>query len=184
MAAIRPIDRVFQAAELTTLIVPLIDLKAHLNVVHIQDDELITGYAVAAQNIVERTTGRLLSSRACTLKLMNLPTDDPVELPGGVVNSLTSVTVDGVAVTGCAVHGDSPARLYPASSWPGVNGAIYPVIISYTAGYTTPPGALKAAVSIIVADMYDRRESVTPDAANPSPYAAIELMRLYRIRPI
>ena len=182
--AYRPSDRVFQPAALTSRLLPLEDLLAHLNWPPDRDHDLITAYCVAAQNIVERVTGRLVSSRACTLKLNDLPTEEPVELPGGVVSSLTSVVVDGVTITGCAVHGDSPARTYPAEYWPAVTGTVYPVTISYTAGYTTIPGALQSAIKIIVADLYDRRESVTPDQAHAAPFAAMELMRLYRIKPL
>lgn len=180
----RPYDRVFQCADLTTNVVTAAALKAHLNVVSTRDDDVILSYGLAAQNIVERTTGRLLTSRACTLKLQGFSDDTGVELPGGVVNSLTSVIVDGATVTGCTVYGDSPARVFPATSWPGVTGTLYPVVISYMAGFTTIPTALVTAIKIIVADLYDRRESVTTDQAHVSPFAASELMRLYRIKPL
>ena len=182
--AYRPFDRVFTPADLAASLLDMEDLLDHLNRPPQRDNDLIESYAVAAQNIVERETGRLLSSRACTLKLNGLPASDPIELPGGIVNTLTSVVVDGTTITGCAVHGDSPARLYPSDTWPAVVGTVYPVVISYVAGYTTIPGALATAIKIIVADLYDRRESVTPDQAHASPFAAKELMRFYRIKPL
>lgn len=183
MTALRPFDRVFTPAALTTLVVPVAAIKAHLNVVSSRDDDLIQAYGLAAQEIVERTTGRLVSARACTLLLNGIPSDDPIELPGGPV-TLTSVVIDGTTITGCTVYGDSPARLYPADSWPAVSGSVYPVVITYTAGYANLPAALATAIKIMVADLYDRRESATPDQAYASPYAASELMRLYRIKPL
>lgn len=183
MTALRPYDRVFTPAALTTLVVGLTDLKAHLNVVSARDDDLISAYGMAAQEMVERTTGRLITARSCTLRLNDIPADDPIELPGGPV-TLGSVVIDGNTITGCAVYGDAPARLYPADSWPAVVGTVYPVVITYTAGHSSIPAALATAVKIIVADLYDRRESATPDQAYASPYAASELMRLYRIKPL
>jgi hypothetical protein len=112
-----------------------------------------------------------------------LPTDDPIELPGGPV-TLTSVVIDSTPLAGCAVFGDSPARLYPPTAWPAVSGTVYPVVITYTAGHVVVPAALATAVKIIVADFYDRRESATSDQAYASPYAASALMRAYRIQPL
>lgn len=182
----RPIDRVFEPAALSpTMLVPLAALKEHLRVFHTRDNANLTAYILAAQGIVERSAQRLLSPRPCVLRLNALPcASDPVELPGGAVASITSVTVDGTPVTGCLAFGDSPARLYPAAPWPAVVGTVYPVVISYVAGYATPPDALLAAVKMIAGELSLHRETSTTEKPYEVSYAADSLIALHRIRPI
>lgn len=181
----RPKNRVFAPAAFTAACVTTPEMRDHLRVTSLDEDAQIEAMTLAAHRVVERRTQRLLMRRAATLSLPGLPSGNcPVELPGGEVGSITSVTVDGVVVTGSTFIGDSPALLLPASDWPTVTGNGYPVVVVYQVGFATAPPDLKAAVKLIAADLYERRSHSEPGPVNEVPVSATYLMDPWRIRPI
>lgn len=183
--AYRPKNRVFAPAALTSACVTTTELRDHFRVTSPDEDAQIGAMALAAHRIVERRTQRLLSRRSATLSLPGLPGGTcPVELPGGEVGSITSVTVDGVAVTGSTFIGDSPALLLPATDWPTVAGTGYPVVIVYQVGFTSAPEDLKAAVKLLAAELYERRSNADAESVSEVPLSAQYLMDPWRIRPI
>jgi uncharacterized phiE125 gp8 family phage protein len=160
-------------------------MKAHLRVTWDDEDDQIAGFEATAAEAVEGYTQRLLTARAAVLRLPGLPDGRcPLELPGGRVAELTSVTVDGAALdSALAVVGDSPALLLPASDWPRPAGNGFPVVVSYVAGYDTVPADLVGAVRLIAASLYRDRENAVPGALVPVPVTASILMARHRIRP-
>lgn len=183
--AYAPRNRVFAPAALATACVTTLEMRDHLRVTHLEEDMQITAMALAAHRIVERRTQRLLTRRSVTLSLPGLPSGNcPVELPGGEIGSITSVIVDGVAVTGSTFIGDSPALILPADEWPAVAGDGYPVVIVYQAGFTSTPDDLKAAVKLLAAELYERRANAEGGSLNEVPLSALYLMEPWRIRPI
>lgn len=182
--AYRPRTRIWTPAALSAGIVTLPDLKDHLRVTSNDEDAYITGLGVAATHAVERWTQRLLTVRAATLRLTGLPSGQcPVELPGGAVASVTTVTADAVAILGCTALGDSPALLIPGADWPVVTGEGYPVTIVYQAGLAIVPGDLSHAIKMIVADTYEMRASTVEGPANKALVSAEYLMAPHRIWP-
>lgn len=180
--AYRPRTRIWTPAALSAGIVSLVDLKDHLRVTGNDEDAYITGIGIAATYAVERWTQRLLTVRAATLKLTDLPcSQEPIELPGGTVASVTSVIADGVTITGCTALGDSPALLIPAADWPAVTGEGYPVTITYQVGLAAAPADLAHAVKMIVADMYDARSSTVEGPTSKAMVSAEYLMAPHRI---
>lgn len=180
-----PRNRVFAPAALTTACVTPAEMRAHLRVTATEEDAQIAALAMAAHRVVERRVQRLLSRRSVTLSLPGLPGSTwPVELPGGEVGSITSVTADGVAVTGATFIGDSPALLLPASEWPAVSGEGYPVVIIYEAGFAAAPADLKVAVMLLAAEMFERRTNADEGSLKEVPISAQYLMDPWRIRPI
>lgn len=183
--AYRPKERIWTPVALPSSAVALADLKLHLRVDHTDDDALVGAVSAAATESVERWTQRLLVRRAATLQLPALPYGMcPVELPGGVVASVESVTADGAAVTGAAAYGHSPALLVPGADWPVVTGTGYPVEVSYTVGFAAAPADLVAAVKLIAADLYDRRGQSASMQVYTVPISAEWLMLPHRISPI
>ena len=181
--AYRPYTRIFTPAALTVAPVTLQAMKDHLRVTHDLENGDIEAQIMAATGAVERRTNRLLQSRSAVLRLTCMPSgQEPIELPGGVVSSITSVTVDGVAVTGATSVGDSPALLIPAEDWPTATGEGYPVVITYVVGYSTVPMALIYAVKLLVADLYSRRNNSDEVALHEVPLSAQSLIDDYRIR--
>ncbi len=181
--AYRPRDRIWQAAAATVPVVSLADLKSHCRVDFDDDDALLPTYEAAAVAAIEAGTQRLLTSRAVTLRLTDLPCSvTHIELPGGAVSALTSVVADGNTLTGCTVIGHSPALLVPATDWPAITGTGYPVTITYTAGYATVPPALKQAVMMLAGHFYENREaSIIGVSAASMPLAVEYLMMPHRI---
>lgn len=170
----------------TASVVSLPDLRAHLRVSELEPEFTvqIASCARAAVDAIERETQRLLIPRQVTLLLPGLPSSrGAVELPGGRVASVASVTVDGQAVAGFEVYGDSPAVLVPDADWPVVTGEGYPVEIVYTAGYQSVPPALVSAIKMMVEDLFDRPDGAGPDRLSDLARRARHLAAHYRIRP-
>jgi len=183
--AYRPTSRIWAPSALTVSAVTTADLKDYVRVTHSLEDTLIGALGLAATSAVERESQRLLQVRAVTLRLQAMPdVDEPIELPGGPVVSITSVTVDGNAVTGCVAFGDAPAVMFPASSWPVATGIGYPVTITYQAGHATVPQTLSHAVKMTVAHWYENRAAVDEMTLTEVPMAVKYLIGLNRIRPI
>ncbi len=169
----------------TASAVSLIDLKEHLRVYHNDEDVLLGSIGLAATEYAERWTQRALSPRNATLRLSALPAGAcPLDVPGGVVNTLTSLTVDGVAVAGLTVVGDSPAMVVPAADWPVPTGEGFPVVVTYNVGYQMVPEPLKRAIALLAAELFEQRRDGSDKTISTVPVSAEYMMRPYRIRPI
>lgn len=180
-----PRNRVWSVAAPATLCVDVAEVRAQLRETTGFEDALVQSFAAAAQSVVEKRTQRLLTRRAATLRLPGLPSGNcPVELPGGEIGSITSVTADAVPVTGTTFVGDSPAILLPAVAWPAVTGEGYPVVIVYQAGFANVPDDLKVAVRMLAAEMFERRAHGDSEAISEVPVSAHFLMEPWRIRPV
>lgn len=181
----RPRDRVVTPALVTSSVIDLTDMKRHLRVDHDDEDLLISGLTDAAVATVEAHIQRLLSPREVVLQLPGLPCGrDPVELPGGAVQSVASVSISGTDFPGCIAFGSSPALLIPPSDWPVVEAGGYPVTITYTAGYASAPADLVVAVKMICASLYENRQNSSPGSMSPVPVSAEYLMNKHRIAPV
>jgi uncharacterized phiE125 gp8 family phage protein len=176
--AYRPRNRIWMPAALSASAVSLVDMQEHLRVSDDGDVALINDISIAATAAVEKWTQRLLVRRQVVVKLC------PIELPGGQVGAVETFTAEGVAVTGAAVYGDSPAVLVPSAEWPVVTDKGYPVTITYTVGYLTVPQDLKAAVKLIASDLYERRGHSSEAPLSVVPISAEWLMARHRIMAI
>jgi uncharacterized phiE125 gp8 family phage protein len=166
-------------------VVSTADLKAHLRVDFADEDAAIEDMGLAATALVERWTQRILSPRSAVLRLAALPPGaTPLALPGGLVNSLTSLVVDGVALAGLTVIGDSPAVVVPDADWPVATGSGFPVVVTYNVGYAMAPEPLRHAVKLIAAELYERRSNGVTGTMTTPPVSAEYLMSAYRIRPV
>lgn len=180
-----PRNRVWSVAALDQPCVDVGAVRSHVRVTDPGEDEDLTSMLLAAQAKVEKYTGRLLTRRAVTLRLPDLPTGNcPVELPGGEIGSLTSFTVDAVALLGVQTFGDSPAVALPVAEWPTVTGTVYPVTVVYQAGFATCPADLKQAIKLLVGDFYTWRGNSEEGSVTEVPMSAKALMDPWRIRPV
>lgn len=166
--------------------ITLAEAKAHLRVDADDDaeDALITSLITAARQHVEDVCERAILLQSWTLRLDAFPRvchpytlpafrgDDRIFLPGGLVSEVTSVKykdVDGIEQTldaGAYVANlpADPARIFPAygAAWPTARQQREAVSVLYQVGYADAgdvPAALKAAMLLIVGDLYANREA-------------------------
>jgi len=149
-------------------IITVVDLKAHLRVTHTQEDTLISALRSAAISWVEEH---------CNIKLGSytargyLPDWRVAYFPIGPVTAITEVkyqtTADKDYTTDLTTLGTTlwytdaitqPARIafrdYPTT----YDYALTPVVVTFTAGYTTMPAPVLQAIRLLVAHMYENRQ--------------------------
>lgn len=150
-------------------------VKEHLRIDTADDDEYLTLLIAAVRQHVENTTRRALLTQTWDYSLQEWPNGTAFKLPFGNLQSVTSVAWtddDGTATTLTAntdylVETNGPACgrivLPYATTWP--SGTLYPsnpITVRYVCGWTAPelvPGDLRAAIKMLVADLYENREA-------------------------
>lgn len=170
--------------------VSLTEMKAHLNIIDSNDDDLISGAIVAARQVVEAHLGQSLVATEFDLFLDRFPAvatlasrrnsfgfTDPAanfQLPGSPVLSVESVNyLDPVSAAEVVLDptlytvdvASNPARIAPGpAGWPVTASTINAVRVRYVAGYGADaagvPDALKHAVKLTAASFYENREGV------------------------
>jgi uncharacterized phiE125 gp8 family phage protein len=197
MRVYRPTLRQWTAAQPPGLVLTLAELRDQCRIDAFDEDLLLMRLVRSAVEAVERWTQRLLAARACTLTLPGLPAvGEGVELPGGVVQSITSIvarTAEGdvtMDLTDVEIIGQSPAALFlkdSAAAWPEATRAV----VTYVAGYPAAgsdyganvPADLLHAVALIAADLYQNREH-SGQGMRPVSLNAEWLMAPHRIAPV
>lgn len=151
----------------------LTDAKRQLRVEHALDDEYIQGAIAAARSHIETVTHRQLITATWVLRLDEFPDGEGIiKLPRPPLQSITSVqyvdtagdsqTLDSSLYT-ADVYSE-PGRLMPAygQTWPSTRAVPNAVTVTYVAGYgdawSNIPAQLRAALALIVADLYEHRE--------------------------
>lgn len=151
-------------------LLPLAECKAHLKVLHDDEDALIGALRDAAIEFVERYCSvKLGPVEGLTWRAEGLPSraGDAIDLAVHPVSAVTAVgwlDSDGVEVAGAPsdyrVAGRSLLRLVPGGAWPsGVSGG---VVVTFDAGYPegeAPPMLLQAA-KLMLGHLYLNREAV------------------------
>ncbi|EQA96844.1 head-tail connector protein [Sphingobium baderi] len=157
--------------------VSLAQAKAHLRVLHDDEDALISALIVASREWVELKTDHVLSQREFRRTLDSLA--GPVH-----IGQRPLISVDGISYIDAA--GDEQPftgfttnlaqGLIYASAWPtlGENGY---ATITYTAGYgeVEAPFHLVQAMLLLIGHWYANREAVASGAANEVPLAVESL---------
>lgn len=140
------------------------------------DDRTIERLISAAREYVESFTRRALIHRTMELRLRHFPRSksDPIYLPRPPYSSMTTleyrVPASG-SFTPLAEGMDfdvddasEPAEVHPAyqTTWPTARDVFDGVRATYVAGYgatpETVPDALRQAVALLVANLYENRE--------------------------
>ena len=149
----------------------------------------------AAVTWAETLTGRQLINATWRLDLDEFPDNDvPITIPRPPLSSITSIKyydTDGVlqtwASTKYVVHAPAGPKCLAGSVRP-VYGQSYPttrderadaVQITFVAGYgtasTNVPALLRAAMLLVVGEMFERREQAVVGSISDVPLAAINL---------
>lgn len=139
------------------------EAKAYLRADGNEDDALIGSLITAARQSVESSCERALMPQVWTERQPAFPA--AIELRGGLVDTVNSVkyldaageqqTLDEAAYR--VSSNTSTPTLLPVTNWPAGTD----IEVEYSLGYpdaATVPAALRAAMLIMVADMYANRE--------------------------
>ncbi len=143
--------------------VSLEEAKLYLRADGTEEDLLIGSLITAARQSVENSCERALMPQVWTERQETFPV--ALELRGGLIDAVTSVKytdADGVVQTldpsayRVSLNTSNPT-LVPSTKWPTGTD----VEVEYGVGYpdaATVPAAIRAAMLIMVADMYANRE--------------------------
>jgi uncharacterized phiE125 gp8 family phage protein len=169
--------------------VTLIEIKRHLDIVRNDQDDMLLGMIVAAREWVENYTGLILTARdvaqgfdrfGCRMTLNAWP----IRSATGIVTYLDANGAEQILPAVPIARWTRPARL-PASA--GVQQVVAygePIVVTVPAGYATPadvPYSLKAAISLIVGDLYNQREETAVGVSIQASGAVTNLCHPYRM---
>jgi uncharacterized phiE125 gp8 family phage protein len=161
--------------------VTVAEAKAHLRVDLGDDDAMIARLIAAAREWVEAETGRAMLTQSWRLTLDDWPGRETVALVRPPVQAVTAVrtfSTEGVASVWAGANyalsfGAEPQALVRlVSAWPSPGRAGAGIEIDMTCGYgaaaSDVPAALRQAVLLKAAQLYERRgeeKGESPDAA-------------------
>jgi uncharacterized phiE125 gp8 family phage protein len=173
-------------------IITVADLKSHLRVTHTQEDTLIGALRSAAISWVEEHCNIKLGSYTARGYLTDWR---PAYFPIGPVTAISEVkyqttadkdyTTDLTTLATTLWFTDEvtqPARIafrdYPTT----YDYALTPVVVTFTAGYTTMPAPVVHAIRLLVAHMYEnRQEEVTGTITTRLKFGLEALLNPFRI---
>ena len=154
------------------------------------DDALVRGLISAARENAEQYTGVTIAS--CTYEAQGAAVDSKLSLQTYPVTSVSSVTYqdsDGVTQTVAAAdyYVDNFAR--PSRLVFKQNAPSQDLTVQFTAGYTdlsSPnpypcPAGVKAAILIMLGNLYENRESVSSTQSYERPQSSTYLLTPHRI---
>ena len=176
------------------------ELREHGRFDDADTDTYVDSLGKAARRWVESSTNRALITQTRTLTADRFPAGDGqvIELPGGVVQSVSSVsyqdTTDSMQAWASSNYeldlstdgGTARLGLAYNKDWPDVRDDTLAVTIVYVAGYggaSAVPEDIKLAIKMIAADFYDRR-AAQDEMAYSENMAVRNLLSPYRIHRI
>lgn len=160
----------------STAVITRSEAKAHCRIYHTEDDTALDTLILTATQVIEAETRRALITRAFTLSLDEFPAGT-LSLPRSPLVSVTSITykdeagatqtLSASAYLAFAVNGVGRVQLKASQTWPNTytDGGMV-VDVNFTAGYGASAGsvpvALRHAVLLQTAHMYENRSPVAP----------------------
>jgi uncharacterized phiE125 gp8 family phage protein len=174
--------------------VTLAEAKAHLRLEGTEDDTYVTALIQAARQHAEEVCWRGVVTQTWEVVLEHFPDCEAVDLPGGNLGAISSVTyvdADGAeqALNADAYGADAvsvPGRLVLAynETWPSTRCQWDAVRVRYTVGWAVAdvPAPIKQALLLLVSQMYEHR---TPEVMGGTPgkvdFAVDALLAPYRL---
>lgn len=162
--------------------VSLAEVKAHLRVTGTAEDALIGVFLQSAVDHLDAWVGIL--GRALVTQTWELALDEfavEIRLPLGLVQSVEAVeyrdtaglvqTVPSASYVVDILSPEARIVLAPNATWPMTLDAINAVTVRFVCGYgaaAAVPSAIKAAILLMVADLYENREGQTAKALTPN----------------
>lgn len=182
--------------------IDLTEAKTFLRVDHSTEDTFIESMITAARLWVETYTRRTLCHETWDLRYRNFPQPTlPLIIPRAPVSSVTSITYldgDGASHTWDAANyalrtlaGPTAGRgwieVTPSTDYPALSTeAEYPVTVRVVSGYGanafSVPAGIKAAVYLLLGDLYaSRQETVTGTITSKAQTTVEKLLGPYRL---
>ncbi len=173
--------------------VTLAEAKAHLRIDHTAEDTVITGIITAAREALEEASGLALITQSWRVALDEWR-GPVVELPRRPAQLVTEVRVTNLNGEATALDASAYdlksagglARLVktPAAVWPAPGRLAGGIEIDYVAGFgdgaADVPRALRQALLMVIAHVYENRELLSQDAGAPLPSGVEALIAPYR----
>lgn len=164
--------------------VSLSEAKAHLRVDISDDDNLISAYITAARQYAEEYLDRALIAQQLTLRLDRFPYEfelprPPMATSGTLTSTIITYTLETQATatldttTYRVDRDDTPGRIRTvyAGTWPGHLADQNAVTVTWWAGYgpaaTDVPQAIRHAILMLVAHLYESRQAAVATGAVP-----------------
>lgn len=175
----------------TTDPVTLAEQKAHMRVTSSDEDDLIEALITAATEYCELFTGRQFVTATWAMTLPEFA--DDIILPRAPASSVTSIyyyddsgTNTLLSASTYSLVGTNPGliTLAPDETWPSTQIRKDAVTVTWVAGYgaaSAVPEAIKAAIRMLAAHLYEHREAVTTLTPHEMPMACKSLLWSYRI---
>lgn len=123
-----------------TLPLTLAEAKAHLRVLHTDDDAQISALIAAAVDEFEQRTGRAFSAITAQLRLNQFP-EYEIAIPRPplqAVSSITYTTAAGVVTLAAEAYSvdatHSPGLITPTNGWPAAIDRPGSIVVSFTGG--------------------------------------------------
>lgn len=146
----------------------LADAKAHLRVMHDDEDDQITALAASACASIAENVGRVLTEEQWTVAVAAV--DGDFVLPLAPVQSVDAITYFDADDTEQAASvddfylfaDDDRAILRPKAgkAWPATIAREDAITVTITVGMTTVPPGLLAAAKLLLGHWYDTRAAV------------------------
>jgi uncharacterized phiE125 gp8 family phage protein len=176
--------------------VSLAEAKAHLRVLHDEDDDYITALIAQATEHLEGRNGivgRAMVTQSWEYRIDAFPSCNRIELPMPPLQTVASIKYidsDGVEQTlATSVYAVDTGtlvgqvRLKYGQSWPATRAEEFAVRITFTAGYgaaSAVPAPLKAAMKLLIGHWYVNRD-MGMDLPQGAPFAIEALITPYRL---
>lgn len=178
MAWLPPVVTVEPASEPVTLT----EARNQCRVDGSDSDADLTIYIKAARTFVEEYTGTKLVSQTVVLRCSSF--DDLSDLPTAPLSAISSVkyldttgaeqTLSTDVYEAVLVGLEPHVRLKINQSWPSVREASDAIRVTATAGYSTVPEPIRAAMLLMISSWNDSR------SVGPVPEGAVALLTNYR----
>lgn len=172
--------------------VSLAQAKDQMNIDFSDDDALIDMLIEAARDAVQNETGRILINETLVQKRDGF--DVAMELPYAAqsVTSITYIDTDGAVQTLAATEYDVDTDRTPAlitlaydKTYPDTRATHNAVTITYVSGYgensQDVPSALRSAMLLLIAHLYENREATAPININDVPLTLKYLLGPYKL---
>lgn len=173
--------------------ISLAEAKSHLRVTFADEDAAIAGMIVAARQWIEEQTYRQLVTATWDLVLDEFPSgDDKILVPRAPLQTVSAITYTDMA--GDQQTLDPTLYVVSNSRQPGVirpaYGQVWPtaldtpdaVTVRFVAGYGNAgqvPELLRAAIKLLVGQMYEIREPVVPQTMHEVPLGLARILQMY-----